>query len=251
MRRVCFVSIDIEHDVGTGNNKTFWGVDAVDRVLDIFERSGIPATLFATGDVLERFPKKVRDWSKDYELASHSYSHIYFNKLSDWGKEEDIRRSIEIHEKVLGARPLGFRAPSHVIDDHTMRLLQKYGFKYDSSVVPHYPPVKKYRGYKGKAPLAPYKIGNILEIPVAGQMMGIPLAGAWSRKLPVWIYRILFIAHKPKFITLSMHSWDALDLRFSSKLVKILEILSGSGYVFKSGEQIATELSSGAGTVWA
>jgi len=239
--RICFVSIDVEHDIGTGNKKTFLGVDAADRVLDIFERSSIPATLFATGDVLGGFPEKVRDWSKNYEVASHSYSHIYFNELSRRSKEEDIRRSIEIHQKVLGARPLGFRAPSHVIDEYTLIILEKYGFKYDSSVVPHYPPLKKYRGYTKRAPLKPYKIGDLIEIPVAGQLCGVPLAGAWIRKLPVSLYKAMFIAHKPDFITLSMHSWDALDEKFLPKFTSVLEILRDNGYVFKSGEQIAME----------
>ncbi len=237
--RICFTSIDIEHDVGTGNDKTFLGVEAVDRVLDVFERSSIPATLFITGDVLEKYPDKVRDWARNYEVASHSFSHRYFNELADEEKETDTERFIDIYKKILGSRPLGFRAPSHVIDDYTLNLLQKYGFQYDSSVIPHYPPVKKYRGYHGRAPLAPYKIGELLEIPVAGQIMGIPLAGAWIRKLPIWLYRILFTTHKPKFVALSMHSWDILDEKFASKLVRIVKILKISGYVFKSGEQIA------------
>jgi len=258
--KTCFVSIDVEHDASTQGAKTFQGIDSVGRILDIFEKFNIPTTLFVTGDVLEKYGDKVKEWAKKYEIASHSFSHIYFNELSDFSKEEDIKKFIAIYGRILGARPLGFRAPSHVIDEYTFGLLAQYGFTYDSSVVPHYPYFKMYRGYGGIAPTVPYipqphnirkreamgGKGRILEIPVSGQILGIPLAGAWIRKLPIPLYKILFVLYKPDFITLSMHSWDALDARFLPKLIKILEILRNSGYVFKSGEQIATELSSGA-----
>jgi hypothetical protein len=68
--------------------------------------------------------------------------------------------------------------------------------------------------------------------------MGLPLAGAWIRKLPVLIYRILFLFHQPSFITLNMHSWDILDESFLGKLEEIIKILKKSGYQFQNGEQI-------------
>lgn len=253
--RICFVSIDIERDVDTIQNKIFRGVEEVDKTLDIFENFDIPATLFVTGDILAKYPDRVKKWSEKYEIASHSYSHIYFNELSDSRKEADIKKFIEIYEKALGFRALGFRAPSHVVDTFTMGVLARYGFRYDSSIVPHYPYLKKYRGYSGRAPVVPYTPktsnirqyeakrgkGGIVELPVTGQLMGIPLAGAWIRKLPIWFYKTLFLLNKPDYVTLSMHSWDALDTRFTAKLIKILEILKNSDYVFKSGEQIAME----------
>ena len=114
------------------------------------------------------------------------------------------------------------------------------GFLYDSSILPHYPPFKKYRGYQGKAPLLPYypKEIKILEIPVRGQMFGIPLAGAWIRGLSSWFYQTLFLIYCPSFITLNMHSWDNLDPRFLKKLEKILKILKKKNYLFLNGEQI-------------
>lgn len=261
--KTCFVSIDIEHDLDMGDRRIFHGVEEIDKILEIFESFRVPATLFVTGDVLVRFAGQVEEWAQKYEIASHSYGHIYFNELPDFEKEEDIRKFRETYEKVLGVRPLGFRAPSHVIDKKTFDILEKYGFAYDSSIVPHYPYFKRYRGYVGNAPTDPYfpqsndirqgeargSKGKILEIPVAGQLMGVPLAGAWIRKLPIWLYRALFIIHKPEFITLSMHSWDLLDKRFAPKLVKILEILKYSGYVFKSGRKIAMERVAGQGVI--
>lgn len=252
--RVCFVSIDVEHDFNTANDKTFSGVDTIDVVLGIFYKFSTPATLFVTGDVLSGFSGEVLEWAKDYEIASHSYSHKYFNDISDLEKRNEIEKFVEIYRNLLKCNPRGFRAPSHVIDNFTTKILEECGFLYDSSIVPHYPLIKKYRGYSGSAPLQPYspsaedlrKYGNmkILEIPVVGQIFGIPLAGAWIRKLPHSFYRSLFLVNSPEFITLSIHSWDGLlDKDFYSKLEKILRVLKNNGYVFKSGEQIAMDKS--------
>lgn len=238
--KVCFASVDVEHDVGTGDSKTFNGVEEMDRLLEVFEKFNIPATLFITGGVIAKYPNEVQKWKqRGYEIASHSYAHRFFNELSDPEKENDIKKFVEVYRSIIGERPLGFRAPSHVIDEYTFKILKKYGFGYDSSIVPHYPPLKRYRGYRGKAPLMPYKKGGLVEVPVAGQVLGIPLAGAWIRGLPTGLYKAMFILNKPDFITLSMHSWDGvIDNNFYKKLDKILTLVKSKGYIFKTGEQI-------------
>lgn len=239
--KVCFVSIDVEHDVGTEDNKSFQGVENMGRLLAVFQNPAVPLTLFVTGDVLQKYPHEARNWSGTYEIASHSFSHRFFDGLTYQEKERDIKKFSELYRNLFGKEPKGFRAPSHVIDDETFAILEKYGFMYDSSVVPHYPPLKSYRGYKGKAPVRPFRKAGVRELPLAGQLLGVPLAGAWIRKLPFWLYTSLFLFCKPSYITLSMHSWDALDGRFVPKLEKILKALKDNEYVFKSGEQIAME----------
>ena len=254
--KICFVSVDVEQDVGTKGEKKFRGIGEMDALLEIFAKYQVPATLFVTGEVLQKYGEQAKLWSQAHEISSHSYSHIFFNELSDPEKESDIQRFVALYEGIFGNAPRGFRAPSHVIDEATVKILGKYGFLYDSSVVPHYPPCKKYRGYLGKAPKTPYypsadntrqrgvrgSKGKVLEIPVAGQLLGIPLAGAWIRRLPVAMYRGLFMLYKPGFISLSMHSWDGLeDKGFYGKLADVVLILKRAGYTFQSGGQIADD----------
>jgi peptidoglycan/xylan/chitin deacetylase (PgdA/CDA1 family) len=255
MSKVCFLSVDVEHDVATFENKKFDGVANLEKILSIFQKFNLPATLFVTGDVLEGFADQAKLWAQRYEIASHSYSHLYFNSLSEEEKKDDFKKFEQIYQKVFGRSPPGFRAPSHVVDDQTIKIIESHGYKYDSSVVPHYPLFKKYRGYKGKAPLDPYFPSeqsvlkkdtsspinaSVIEIPVAGQLMGIPLAGAWIRKLPLALYKSFFMIHQPNFITLSMHSWDGLsDPGFYKKLESIIALLGQRGYHFQTGEQIS------------
>lgn len=250
--KVCFASIDVEHDIGTDGDKKFNGVGNINALLDLFRKFRVPATLFVTGDVLAKYPREINEWSKGYEIASHSYSHVFFNKLGKWEKADDIEKSVDIYRSVLGGKPKGFRAPSHIVDNETMRILCGKGFLYDSSIVPHYPPLKNYDGYIGCAPRKPYmpsemnclKKGDmgIVEIPVSGQILGLPLAGSWIKKLPIELYKFLFLFHKPDFITVSLHSWDSLgSAGFVKDMEDILYTIANSGYVFKTGEQIADE----------
>jgi len=237
--KICFTSIDLEHDISK-TSKTFQGVENLEKILSLFKKYDISATLFVTGEVLEKHPHLVKEWSENYEIASHSFSHRFWNTLNSEERKQELENFINLYQKIFQRKPLGFRAPSHLIDEEGIELLEKKGFLYDSSIVPHYPPFKKYRGYRGKAPLLPFypKGRNILEIPVRGQVFGIPLAGAWIRQLPVCFYRILFAVYCPKFITLNMHSWDVLDPQFIGKLEKILKILKNNNYQFLNGEQI-------------
>jgi ABC-type lipopolysaccharide export system ATPase subunit len=86
----------------------------------------------------------------------------------------------------------------------------------------------------------PYEISglNILEIPNTGQLLGLPLVGTWIRKLPLIVYRFLFLIYKPRFISFSMHSWDSLDPKTIFKIEEIIKILKKNNYNFLNGEQI-------------
>ena len=245
--KVCFTSIDVEYDFGK-KEKEFQGVENLDKILSLFKRNNIPATLFITGEVLERYGDLIKKWGSDYEIACHAFTHRFWNNLNFEERKKELENFQEFYRKIFREAPRGFRAPSHLIDEEGLKLLEEEGFLYDSSIVPHYPFFKKYRGYKGKAPLLPYypsiencrKKGEmqILEIPVRGQMFGIPLVGTWLRKLPFFFYRILFVLHGPSFITLNLHSWDALSPQFAIKLEKILRLLKKKNYQFSNGEQI-------------
>jgi len=236
--KTCFVSVDIEQDLG---GKNFRGVDNLDKILNVFKKYKIPATLFVTGEVLQKYPEQFQKLSASYGIAGHGFTHRFWNTLNLGERTKELDDFVGLYRGIFQKSPTGFRAPSHVIDEEAIDLLARKGFLYDSSVVPHYPPFKKYRGYKGKAPLSPFRYEglNLLEIPVTGQILGIPLAGAWIRRLPIWFYGLLFFFHQPEFITLSAHSWDVLDNRFVGKLEKIIKILIKNKYQFKNAEQLS------------
>jgi len=235
--KICFLSIDVEKDFGKDG---FLGVKKLEEILEFLKKEKVNGTLFVTGEVLEKFSDFFKKWKDVFEISSHSFSHRFWNELSQKERERELEKFLSLYKKVFHQSPLGFRAPSHIIDDKGLELLEKKGFLYDSSFLPHYPPFKKYRGYQGRKPLFPYypKGRKILEIPLRGQILGIPLAGKWIRKLPIFLYKILFFLHSPSFITLSFHSWDALDRKFFKKLKEILKILKSKKYKFLNAKEI-------------
>ncbi|RLC34966.1 MAG: hypothetical protein DRZ76_01435 [Candidatus Nealsonbacteria bacterium] len=220
--RVCFISIDVED-----------GIENLDKILDIFKKYDISATLFITGEVLQKHRDKAKEWARDYEIACHSFTHRFWDRLDKEERKKELEDFIALYQNTFSRKPVGFRAPSHLIDKEGMKLLEEKGFLYDSSVVPHYPPLKKYRGYQGKKPLMPYFKGEILEIPVRGQIFGIPLVGAWISQLPHCFYKILFFVHCPQFITLNIHSWDSLK-----NFEKTIKLLRNKNYQFLNGRKI-------------
>ena len=263
--KICFVSIDVEddrsHPLKPLPQRTWNGVQNLERILNVFENQGMPATLFITGQTLERFPKLAKQWSKKYEIASHSFAHNFLNTMSQTEREQDLENYIKLYKKIFKKSCRGFRAPSHIIDEKQIKLLQDKGFLYDSSIVPRFPLFMKYRGFKKKAPKTPYFLSlkncrkkgdmKILEIPVSGVALGIPLWGGALRYIPFTTYKDIFRMRAPSFICLTMHSWDAILLKgrksknSGDKFLKILDrtiaLLKSKNYKFMNGESIAKE----------
>ena len=216
--KICMISIDVEEDLGT---KDYRGVENLNNVLRILEDLNLRSTLFVTGEIIEKYPDLVVHWSQRHEIASHGYSHIQLNKLSFHERKKHLNLFASIYENYLGDMPKGFRAVQNTIDNTQMKLIEDLGFEYDSSVIPSYVPLKKYIGYKGKAPKKAYhpnhknyKIeGNmrILEIPVTGLLFGVPLNGTWIRAFGVSFFKNYLFLNKPSFINFSFHSWDGIN----------------------------------------
>ena len=214
------ISIDVEEDLGT---KEFQGVKNLNNCLRILEDLNIRSTLFVTGEIIEKYHDLVVDWSQRHEIASHGYYHVPLNKLSFQERKKQLNDFVSIYEKYLGDMPEGFRAVQHTIDDTQMKLLEDFGFKYDSSVIPSYVPLKKYIGYKGKAPMKIYNPNyenyktkgdmRIFEIPVTGILFGLPLNGTWIRVFGVNFFKSNLFLRKPDFINFSFHSWDLISYR--------------------------------------
>jgi peptidoglycan/xylan/chitin deacetylase (PgdA/CDA1 family) len=87
-----------------GSRAGFW------RLHRLFLRKKIPATVFAVGMALERNPaichalKEAPGW----EIASHGYRWIDYQDVDEETEREHIRRTVEIHKRLIGKRPTGF-----------------------------------------------------------------------------------------------------------------------------------------------
>jgi peptidoglycan/xylan/chitin deacetylase (PgdA/CDA1 family) len=109
---------------------------AMPRILKILEREGIPATFFTPGHTVDTFPdlcREVRD--AGHEFGHHGYFHEGPATLDEAGERDVLQRGLDAMDRNLGLVPSGYRSPSFDLSDHSTRLLQEFGFAYDSSMM--------------------------------------------------------------------------------------------------------------------
>jgi peptidoglycan/xylan/chitin deacetylase (PgdA/CDA1 family) len=113
-----------------------FGAVAVPRILKILEREAIPATFFITGHTAETYPEQTRAIAAaGHEIGHHGYLHENPIDLSPDEEERVMARGLEALDAVAGVRPVGYRSPSWDNSPHTIDLLMRYGFRYESSLM--------------------------------------------------------------------------------------------------------------------
>lgn len=90
------------------------------------------ALVYAVGMALERNPEAARAMAEaKWEIASHGHRWIDYQFVSEDEEREHIRKTIAIHEKLFGERPLGIYQGKP--NANTRRLvIEEGGFLYDS-----------------------------------------------------------------------------------------------------------------------
>lgn len=263
MTKSCVVSVDVENDSGTTTGTpTFESVRGTDLIMEVFRRNGVERpTLFVTGELLDRFPDRVRAWAREAEIASHGYHHVPVPTLDRTERKRQMALVVAAHEKHLGERPRGYRAVQHTLDALQAQIVRESGFRYDSSVVPRYPPYRRYVGFRGKAPTEPYsqsmddprKQGpnGLTELPVTGGAFEIPLNGTWLRTLGMPVAASLHLSRR-SYMAITMHNWDAVGTdgryarncgsEFLRRLDRLLRTAQRRGYRLHGCERAAAAI---------
>ncbi len=112
------------------------------RIADLLEETCVRGTFFILGWVAERFPRLVTELhSRGHEIGSHSYWHRLIYSQSPEEFREDLRRSRDVLQDILGAPVIAYRAPSFSITQKSLwalDILREEGFEIDSSIFPVY-----------------------------------------------------------------------------------------------------------------
>ena len=216
-------------------------VEAVTPLLNLLNKYDTKATFFVLGVVAKEHPELIEMiYEKGHEIGSHAYSHKTLYELGKESFEDEIKLSVELLKGITNEKPIGFRAPSFSIDNSTkwaFEILEKYGFKYDSSVFPI--KTKLYGVYN--APLHVYKPsmkditkedddGGIIEFPLTVVKLAgrnIPISGGfYLRAIP---FKVLKVAikkvNKTRPAVIYIHPWEMytktprLNLPMRSRLI--------------------------------
>ena len=109
-----------------GSRAGFW------RVHRIFAAHGLPLTVFAVGQALERNPDAAAAMVESgWEIASHGWRWIDYAEFSEDEEREHIRLAIAAIDDACGVRPVGWYTGR--VSANTRRLVvEEGGFLYDS-----------------------------------------------------------------------------------------------------------------------
>lgn len=257
--KLCSLSVDLDplsayyaiHGLGDPPRPLRFTIlrKALPRFEELFAEAGVRATFFVIGRDLEAAEhddakEVLRRLATDgHEIGNHTYSHPYdLCRLPEQVVEAEVRRCHELCAEVLGAAPVGFRAPGYTIDAKVHRVLAGHGYRYDSSMFPS-PPywlaklgVMAMMSLRGRSsasvvsdprallspadpyrpdPQRPWRRGQspLVELPVAVQpFTRLPAIGTLLAVAPEVMRRFVLasMASRP-FFNLELHGIDLAD----------------------------------------
>jgi polysaccharide deacetylase family protein (PEP-CTERM system associated) len=194
-------------------------VDNTRRLLGILADHAVTGTFFVVGWIAERQPQLVSEIRKaGHEIGSHSYWHRLVYRLSRDEFREDLRRSRNVLEDILGEPIRVFRAPSFSITSQSrwaLAILVEEGFTIDSSIFPiHHdrygmpdanPAIHRLRtdaGYLWECPPSVVRVAGF-NLPVSGGGYFRLYPGGLSMR---WLRHVNQIDRRP--FVFYVHPWE-------------------------------------------
>ena len=103
------------------------------RLLGLLADLELRGTFFIEGWNALHHPDRIEDLAaRGHEIGLHGWVHERFATLPALRAEQLLHDGTAALDR-LGLRPAGFRAPGALRGDHTIPVLQRLGFRYDSS----------------------------------------------------------------------------------------------------------------------
>ena len=237
-----------------------YGAMASRRILDLLSSRGIKATWFIPGFTIETWPRECHDVvARGHEVAHHSWAHIPPATQTVEEEEADLVRANEAIAKLAGRKARGYRSPSWDLSEHTVDLLLRHGFQYDSSLMgTDYLPYRARRG--DIATLGePFRFGEetaLIEMPISWSLDDFPhfefvrtaatiLPGLQPARLVMqnWLDEFLYMKKSVQWgvLTYTMHPYVIGRGHRMLALEDLVDRLSKEGAVFAMMEDAARE----------
>jgi len=198
-------------------------LDGLNNILNLLKKNNISSTFFTTANFALKYPEIIREMSKNYEIASHGYSHSTKLNL------ENIRAAKEIKENIIKKEIKGFRAPKWRIKN--LNIVNLAGFKYDSSTHPIYLPSK----YNNLSQLRYiHKKNNLTEIPVSTLFPNFSIFWLAFKNFPIYYSKIFTKINflSSDYTMLIFHPWEFSNLE-KIKIPKYIKTPCGKKLINK------------------
>lgn len=237
-----------------------FGAIASLRILDFLKSRGIKTTWFIPGFTIESWPRECNAVVEDgHEVAHHSWAHVPPATQTRDLEEADLVRANDAIIRLSGRKARGYRSPSWDLSEHTIELLLKHGFRYDSSLMgADYAPYRARRGDVAKLG-EPFRFGEqteLMEMPISWSLDDYPhfefvrtestiLAGLQSARtvMQSWFDEFLYMKKTVEWgvLTYTMHPYVIGRGYRMLALEQMVDKLADEGAVFMRLENAARE----------
>jgi peptidoglycan-N-acetylglucosamine deacetylase len=162
----------------------------LERVLDVLARHGAHATLYVPGvTAAENSSAFAEVIAAGHEIAHHGHAHLPTQTLDEAGERDELLRGIDALAEI-GVTPRGYRSPGWELTPTTLALLPELGFAWDSSLM---------------ADERPYRLGELIELPVHWRLDDVPFWLAHRNPREVLAIWTAEFDHADGHITYTIH----------------------------------------------
>ncbi|MBI2136149.1 polysaccharide deacetylase family protein [Candidatus Woesearchaeota archaeon] len=99
---------------------------------NLLTRHKIRGEFYITGQMLEKYPKQVKQIAKRHIICAHGYHHEDFTCVSYKDADRIIKKTVELFKKHK-LKLIGWRFPGFKFKNSQLKILVKYGL-FDSSI---------------------------------------------------------------------------------------------------------------------
>ena len=188
------------------------------KITELLSDHSTKATFFVLGWVAERHPDLVKELAqRGHEIASHGYGHELVSSQTPAQFRDDVRRSKQILEDLIGKPVMGYRAPSFSITPQAkwaISVLIEEGYRYDSSIYNRFRRAWGSLGPRGGTYQLETEAGAIWEVaPSTWNACGLQLpvaGGGYFRLFPYATSRMLLknLEKQGSQLVVYLHPWE-------------------------------------------
>ena len=123
-------SVGREHNFVALTFDTAWGDDKTNEILAILDQHDVPATFFAVGFWVDKYPEKAKMIvEQGHEIANHSTNHPHMPQLSPQEIKIEVDATNRKIEEKTGRKPTLFRAPYGEYDSIMLQTIRAMGME--------------------------------------------------------------------------------------------------------------------------
>jgi peptidoglycan/xylan/chitin deacetylase (PgdA/CDA1 family) len=125
-------SAKIPVNVSSLSHANYGGAVGAWRLMDIFERHGIPATIGANGLAVEKWPETIKAFhAAGHEICAHGMTNDHhMPDLTPEEQREEARACARVIEDCVGVRPVGWVGPGNLVTAETLGIVAEEGYTW-------------------------------------------------------------------------------------------------------------------------